>query len=142
MDHIVYVDAKENDLEKILDSTKQMIIRGAAGRKLPHGRVDPGDSLYFIENNGDGLVKACASVTSVVNSDKLSKEESQQMVAEHMQKLQLTQAQMKRWAGKRYLVLVSIENAKPLEPFSIDRSEYGNMDDWLPVGEIERVRIG
>jgi hypothetical protein len=142
MDHIVYVDAKENDLEKILDSTKQMIIRGAAGRKLPHGRVDPGDSLYFIENNGDGLVKACASVTSVVNSDKLSKEESQQMVAEHMQQLQLTQAQMKRWAGKRYLVLVSIENAKPLEPFSIDRSEYGNMDDWLPVGEIERVRIG
>ena len=47
MDHIVYVDAKSKELGSILDGFKTMIIRGAAGRKLPHGRVSEGDVLYF-----------------------------------------------------------------------------------------------
>ena len=33
MDHVVYIDAKEGDLEKLLDGTKRMIIRGATGKK-------------------------------------------------------------------------------------------------------------
>ena len=56
------------------------------------------------------------------------------------EQLRLTPNQLKRWAGKRYLVLIEIEEAQQLEPFAIDRSEYGNMDDWLPVGDIGRVR--
>jgi hypothetical protein len=37
-------------------------------------------------------------------------------------------------------VLIEVKNVKPLEPFAIDRSEYGNMDDWLPVEKIEKVK--
>jgi len=32
-------------------------------------------------------------------------------------------------------------NFEKLEPFKIDRSEYGNMDDWLLVENIEKVKI-
>ncbi len=62
------------------------------------------------------------------------------MVEENQAELQLTPAQIKRWAGKRYLVLVSVSQVTPLAPFAIDRSAYGNMDDWLPVGDIQSVR--
>jgi hypothetical protein len=141
MDHVVYIDAKEKDLEKLLNGTKRMIIRGASGRKLPHGRVNPGDRLFFIQNNGEGLVRAAASVTKVTNTEKLSQEASGLMIEEKAHELQLTSVQFKRWAGKRYLVLIGIEKAIEIEPFTIDRSEYGNMDDWLPVGEIDRVRL-
>ena len=55
--------------------------------------------------------------------------------------LQLTPAQFKRWAGKRYLVLITLADVEQVEPFGIDKSEYGNMDDWLPVGEIESVKL-
>ncbi len=48
MDHVVYLDAKSNEFEKLRDGSKTMIIRGAAGRKLPYGRVNRGDVLYFI----------------------------------------------------------------------------------------------
>ncbi|HEX3031499.1 MAG TPA: hypothetical protein VHS59_04560 [Bacillota bacterium] len=58
MDHVVYVDAKAKEMDRLLDGSKTMIIRGAAGRKLPYGMVKPGDTLYFINNNGEGLVKA------------------------------------------------------------------------------------
>jgi hypothetical protein len=141
MDHVVYIDAKEKDLQKLLNGTKRMIIRGATGRKLPYGRVHAGDGLFFIQNDGSGLVQAAATVKQVTNSDQLSKEESVLMVEKYMSELQLTPRQVKRWAGKRYLVLIRIENAVLVEPFIIDRSEYGNMDDWLPVGDIEQVKI-
>lgn len=140
MDHIVYTDAKANELEKLLDGTKTMIIRGATGRKLPYGRVESGDILYFINNNGEGKIKAKAIVKDVYNSDKMTKEESISLVENNQNKLQLTDKQFTRWAGKRYIVLVEVENVESIEGFEIDKSNYGNMDDWLLVEDIDNVK--
>lgn len=140
MDHVVYLDAKEKELDKLLGGEKSMIIRGAAGRKLPHGRVHVSDVLWFIQNNGDGMVRARARVKSVWNSEKLTEQESEKAVLERQEQLRLSPNQLRRWAGKRYLVLIEVEEVQRVEPFAIDRSEYGNMDDWLPVGDIGRVR--
>jgi hypothetical protein len=141
MDHVVFVDAKSKELEKILAASKTTIIRGAAGRKLPHGRVSAGDVLYFIQNNAEGLIRARAVVSSAFHSEKLTSEESEKLVADHQATLQLDPAQFKRWAGKRFLVLVDICQVEVVSPFMIDRSDYGNMDDWLPVENIERIRV-
>jgi hypothetical protein len=140
MDHVVYVDAVAKELEKLQEGTKTMILRGAAGRKLPYGRVNLGDTLYFIRNNGEGTVQAKAQVKSVINSDKLSPDESNQLMDDHRDCLQFTNKQKERWGGKRYLVLVEVEGVTVVEPFAIDRSQYFNMDDWLPVDRIESVR--
>lgn len=139
MDHVVYLDAKAAEMENLLNNTKTMIIRGATGRKLPYGRVNPGDVLYFINNNGEGEIKAKAQVASVFNSDKMTSAESVALVKKHQDQLQLTAAQMKKWAGKRYLVLIGVEAVESIDPFTIDKSDYSNMDDWLPVGEIGSV---
>ena len=139
MDHVVYLDAKAKELEKILQGGKTMIIRGATGRKLPYGRVNVDDTLYFINNDGEGLVKAKAVVASVFNSEKMSTDESAALVNNHQNTLQLTDAQMKKWAGKRYIVLIELNPTEEIESFAIDKSAYGNMDDWLPVEKIEFV---
>jgi len=140
MDHVVYLDAKTDELSKIIVGEKAMLIRGAAGRELPYGRVNSGDFLYLIENDGSGLVKAKARVKSVLNTEKMEKDTSISLVEKHQQQLHLTTRQFKRWAGKRYLVLIEIENMENMEPFRIDKSDYGNMDDWLPVNAIEKVK--
>lgn len=54
MVHLVYCDDKEKVLEKILNNSKHMVIRGAAGRKIPHSRVFEGEELYFMKK-GTGL---------------------------------------------------------------------------------------
>ena len=141
MDHVVYVDKKADELSRILLGEKTMIIRGAAGRKLPYGRVNSNDVLYLIVNDGSGLVRAKAEVKSVINSEKMTKDESMALVEKNKDQLQLSKQQYKKWAGKRYLVLIEIQGAQELEPFSIDKSEYGNMDDWLPVGSVEGVKV-
>ena len=141
MDHVVYVDAQSNELEKILSGEKSIILRGAAGRKLPYGRVEIGDILYFIRNNGEGLIQAKAQVDNVYNSEKMDKETSAALIEGHLEDLQLSPSQLKRWSGKRYLVLITIIKPEVIPLFGIDRSEFGNMDDWLPVGEIDSVKI-
>jgi len=140
MDHVVYLDTKEKELAKLLSGEKSMIIRGAAGRKLPYGRVSPGELLWFVENNGDGLVQCRATVKRVFNSEKLTAQQSQQIISDHQALLCLTPNQMKRWCGKRYLVLIEIEKLQEIKPFIIDRSSYGNMDDWLPTENIEKIK--
>lgn len=141
MDHIVYLDHKAKELQNLISGKKTMIVRGAMGRKLPYGRVHGGDTLYFIENKGDGMVKARANVHDILNSDKLTREESVKLVEKYQDKLLLDTGLMKRFAGKRFLVLITIAEFESIDPFKIDRSQYGNMDDWLPVEKIESVRI-
>jgi hypothetical protein len=140
MDHVVYLEAKEKELDKLKSGQKSMIIRGAAGRKLPHGRVHPSEVLWFIENSGDGLVRCRATVKKVFSSEKLTEEESQQLISDNQTMLCLTPNQIKRWSGKRFLVLIEIENLQEITPFEVDRSSYGNMDDWLPAENIELIK--
>lgn len=141
MDNIVYLDYKAKELDNLISGKKTMIIRGATGRKLPYGRVFKGDVLYFIENKGDGLVKAKAKVKDVFNSEQLTKTESEELVKQNQNKLLLDSGLIKRFSGKRYIVLITIESFQKMDPFKIDRSAYGNMDDWLPVEDINKVKI-
>lgn len=140
MDHVVYVDTREKEMDRLFSGVQTMIIRGAAGRKLPHGRVNAGDTLYFINNNGEGIIKGVGIVKSVFNSEKMTEEESANLVKNNMDKLQLSDKQYKRWAGKRYITLVEVEKVMRVESFEIDKSKYGNMDDWLLVNDINNAR--
>lgn len=141
MDHVVYLDAQAKELENLLSGRKTMIIRGATGRKLPHGRVHAGDVLYFINNNAEGMVRVKAVVSSAFHSEKMDDAESKALVEQNQEKLRLTEKQLARWAGKRYLTLIEVAQVEEVAPFGIDKSGYGNMDDWLPVEKIEVVRL-
>jgi hypothetical protein len=141
MDHIVYLDYKARELNNLISGTKTMIIRGAMGRKFPYGKLQKDEVLYFIENKGDGLVKAKAVIADVYNSEQLTKEESEKLIEKYQNKLLLDKGMLKRFSGKRYIVLITLKDFREIEAFKIDRSEYGNMDDWLPVGNIDKVRM-
>jgi len=36
--------------------------------------------------------------------------------------------------------LIEVAEVKPVTPFALDKSHFGNMDDWLPVEKIESVK--
>jgi hypothetical protein len=134
MEHIAYCDAKEKELQWLLEGSKTMLVRGAAGRKLPHGRVCKGDIVYLVENDSSGYVRAKGIVSDVFHSEKLSKEESKEIIDKNMDKLKLTKNQINRWSGKRYLCLISLEAVALIEPFAFERTK--NMDDWLLVKDM------
>ena len=115
-----------------------MIVRGAAGRKIPHSRVFEGDRLYFIEK-GSTEVTTTAIVKEVQNFVKLSDEEITKTLADNQSKLNLSDKQKVRW-HKKCLCLVEFENVKEISPLAFEHQ--GNMDDWLILEKIEDVIVG
>ncbi|AMM58223.1 TPA: hypothetical protein KNK42_001467 [Clostridioides difficile] len=142
MVHLVYCDNAgkkgEKVLDKILDGTKTMVIRGAAGRKIPHSRVFEDELLYFMEK-GTAKISAKATVKKVENYVKLTEDEISKILNENQPKLNLSEKQKVRW-HKKCLCLVEFENVEEITPLDFDHQ--GNMDDWLIVEKIEDVVVG
>ena len=143
MVHLVYCDnagkSGERVLEKILNGSKTMVVRGAAGRKIPHSRVHEGEILYFMEK-GTSKISAKATVSKVENHVKLSDEESAAMLEQHQPELNLTDKQKTRWL-KKCLCLVAFTDVMVIEP-PLEFDHQGNMDDWLILQKIEDVLVG
>lgn len=140
MDHIVYLDKKSNELENLLLKQKDIVLRGATGRKLPYGRCEAGDTLFFVNNNGEGLIKAKAVIKEVTFTDKLEKEVSEKMVDELQERVKLEKKALNRFRGKRYLSIIEVKDVEEVEHFEFHKEDYSNMDDWLPVGNINDVK--
>lgn len=138
MVHLVYCDDKEKVLEKILDGSKTMIIRAAAGRKIPHSRVYESERLYFMKK-GTAKISATATVKSVQNYVKLSEEEIEKILTDNQGKLNLSKKQQERWC-KKCMCLVEFENVSEIE--SLEFEHQGNMDDWLIIERIDDVVVG
>lgn len=142
MVHVVYCDnvGKLNHkvLDKILNGSKTMVIRGAAGRKIPHSRVFEGETLYFMEK-GTMLITAKALVAHVENHTKLSDEDITNILEKNQSKLNLSDAQKIRW-HKKCLCLVEFDHVEKITPLPFEHQ--GNMDDWLIVEKIEDVVVG
>lgn len=142
MVHLVYCDHAgmkgEKVLDKILAGTKTMVVRGAAGRKIPHSRVFAGERLYFMEK-GSAEITATAIVKSVQNYVKLSDEEIEKILSDNQNKLHLSEKQKERW-HKKCLCLVEFENVEEITPLAFEHQN--NMDDWLILEKIEDVVSG
>ena len=138
MEHLVYCDDKEKVLEKILNGSKTMIIRAAAGRKIPHSRVFIGEKLYFMKK-GTAKISATAIVRSVQNYVKLSEDEILEVLADNQGKLNLTKNQQERW-HKKCMCLIEFEKVSEIKP--LDFQHQGNMDDWIIVEKIDDVVYG
>lgn len=143
MVHLVYCDnagkSGERVLDKIMEGTKTMVVRGAAGRKIPHSRVFEGETLYFMEK-GTAKISAMAKVKAVENYVKLTEEEIVKVLTENQGKLNLTDKQKTRW-HKKCLCLVEFEDVHKIEP-PLAFDHQGNMDDWLIIEKIEDVVVG
>jgi len=143
MVHLVYCDdigkSGERVLDKIISGTKTMVVRGAAGRKIPHSRVSEGETLYFMEK-GTANISALATVKSVQNYVKLLDNEIENILADNQLKLNLTDKQKERW-HKKCLCLVEFCNIKSIKP-PLAFGHQRNMDDWLIIEKIEDVVVG
>lgn len=138
MVHLVYCDDKAKVLKKIIAGTKTMIVRGAAGRKIPHSRVFDGEKLFFMEK-GSGKISVTATVKSVQNYTKLTPDEINSVFEKNKEQLNLTDKQRDRWS-KKCLCMVEFENVKEIEP--LEFNHQSNMDDWLILEKIEDVVKG
>ncbi len=143
MVHLVYCDNAgkkgEHVLDKILSGEKQMVVRSAAGRKIPHSRVFAGETLYFMEK-GTTAIAAKAVVTAVQNYVKLTEDEIEQVFADNAAALSLTEKQRERW-HKKCICLVAFDQVEKIAP-PLPFEKQTNMDDWLILSRIGDALVG
>lgn len=137
--HLVYLNKEAGELPKLLSGEKTMVIRGAAGRKSPlGGRAQAGDAVYFVETGGDLLVSYCGRIKQVVESEKMTPEESVAFVETYQPQLRLTDKQQERWIGKKFLAVYEIEDIRKIDSFLYHREK--NMDDWIITDDIRKLQ--
>lgn len=138
-DHLVYLNKKAKELEKLLNNEKSMIIRGAAGKKCPlGGRAKVNDNIYFVETSGDLIVSYKGIISMVIESEKMNPEQSEAFLKKYEKELNLSNDQYKRWNGKKYLAVYKISNIEGVTPFKYRRDT--NMDDWIITDDINKIK--
>ncbi|MBP1040342.1 hypothetical protein I6N95_04875 [Vagococcus sp. BWB3-3] len=138
-EHLVYLNSKAKELEKMLNKEKKMLIRGAAGRKSPlGGRAKIDDIVYFVETGGDMMVTHRGIITNVIETEKMTPDESVTFVNTYEKELNLSKDQYKRWAGKKFLAVFEIDKLEAIEPFKYRREK--NMDDWIITESIDDIK--
>lgn len=130
MEHIVYCD--EDELTKILNGKKTMIVRGSNTRKIPHSRVFIDDVLFFIQKGTDKII-AKAIVKNVENYVKLSIEDIDKVLEENSYKLNLSSNQIMK-SKKPCLCIVEFKDVENITP--IDYTSKRAMDDWIIVTKV------
>lgn len=137
--HLVYLDKKAKELEKLINKNKSMIIRGANGKKCPlGGRAKENDLVYFVETGGDMIVTHKGVIKNVVESYKMTPEESINFIKRYEKSLNLSKEQYDRWSIKKCLAVYEIVDLEPIEPFKYKREN--NMDDWIIVDDINKIK--
>ena len=139
-EHLVYLNDKAKELEKLINKEKTMIIRGAAGKKCPlGGRAKVNDDIYFVETGGDMTVTHKGIISQVIESEKMTPEESEAFVKKYEKELNLSKDQYTRWNGKKFLAVYEISELTEITPFKYNREN--NMDDWIITDDINKIKL-
>ena len=139
-EHLVYLNDKAKELEKLINKEKTMIIRGAAGKKCPlGGRAKVNDDIYFVETGGDMTITHKGVISKVIESEKMTPEESTAFIKQYEKELNLSKDQYKRWDGKKFLAVYEISKLEEITPFKHNREN--NMDDWIITDDINKIKL-
>ena len=139
MDHVVCLDAKSMELEKLLVGEKTILVRPSEAGTSSTIPVSAGDTLYFLRK-AKARVLAKATVRAAPIFQRLTPEQAHTLVTTYQQKIQFSKEQLNRWSMLGNLALIEVESVYPVEPFSIDPKCIEGAHSWLSVGSIERVK--
>ncbi len=73
MNHLVILDARAGELEKILSGVKTMLVKEFDPTQTRLHPINPGDSLYFLRGPGDCAVRVKPPLFAFCSLPNLSK---------------------------------------------------------------------
>lgn len=133
MEHVAIMKKSWGLLPKILSGDKTIESRWYMHRVAPWNRVQAGDTVYF-KNSGE-LITARAQVQSVLQFADLTPERVYDILAQCGSADGLTSEMLPAFEhmfkDKKYCILIFLERAAPVRPFTIDKQGYGAMAAWL-----------
>ena len=139
MNHLVFLNARAGELEKILSGVKTMLVKEFDPAQTIVHSVNPGDSLYFLRDQDDSAVRVKATVVRVLRFTNPFEEDLQHTLKEMQPRLQLTEEQFNLWAGKEHLQLVEFESAHKISTIQVASRKTIGPADWIAFEAISQM---
>jgi hypothetical protein len=135
MNHLVFLDGRAGELEKILSGVKTMLVKENDPSQPSTFSVKPGDSLYFLKDHNDCAVRVKAAVIRMVYISKHEEEDLPHALKEMQPRLHLTEEQYNHWTGKQQVLLVEFGSAHKIDPFQVASHMLRDRSDWISFEE-------
>ena len=135
MNHLVFLEPRAMELEKILSGVKTMIVKEFDPDQSTGYPVRPGDSLYFLRNKDECDLRVKATVVRVVPLINCLNEDLIHTLKEMQPKLQLTEEQFNYWSAKKQVLLVEFDSAHKIDAIHVALSKITDQSEWIAFEE-------
>lgn len=143
MEHLAILNPKLQLLPKILSGEKTIESRWYKHKTTPWNKIQRGDTIYF--KNASQPVTATAKISKVLQIQVSSLHEALSLAKQYKEEICLSDNAITEtsWlVGKRYVILVYLQDAKKITPFSINKSGFGNACAWITCPKIAALKFG
>jgi hypothetical protein len=131
MNHLVFLDTRAGELEKILSGVKTMLVKAFDPAQTSAHPVRPGDSLYFLRDNGESAVRVQATVTRVLLVTNNSDQDLSHTLKESQPRLHLTEDQYNHWSAREQVLLIEFESAHKIGVIHVAPDRIADRSDWI-----------
>jgi hypothetical protein len=139
MIHLVFLDTRAGELERILSGMKTMLIKECDPAQITAHPVSLGDSLYFLRDNGECAVRVKATVTRLLFVTNNSDKDLSHTLKELQPRLQLTEDQYNTWSARKQVLLVEFGSAHKIDVIYIAASKIADRSDWIAFEEFNQI---
>jgi len=139
MNHLVFLDARAGELEKILSGVKSMVVKELDPAQPAAHPVRPGDNLYFLRDNGECAVRVKATVVRVLFFTNSLDEDLSHTLKELQPRLQLTEDQYNYWSAKQQVLLVEFGSAHKIGVIQLAEYKIADRSDWMAFEEFSLI---
>jgi hypothetical protein len=136
MNHLVFLDTRAGELEKILSGVKSMVVKEFDPAAHP---VKPGDSLYFLRDNDECALRVEATVVRVLSFTNSTEEDLSHTLKEQQPRLQLTEAQYNTWSVKKQAQLVELDCAHKINMIQVAAHKISSRSDWIAFEQFSLI---
>ena len=131
MNHLVFLDTRAGELERILSGVKTMLVKAFDPAQTTTYPVRPGDSLYFLRNNDERALRVQATVTRVLFLTNNSDQDLSHTLKESQPRLHLTEEQYNTWSARKQVLLIEFESAHKIGAIHIAPQKITDRSDWI-----------
>lgn len=140
MNHLVFLDARAGELEKILSGVKTMLVKEFDPAHTPVHPVNPGDSLYFLRNTDEWALRVKATIIRALFFVNGPHEDLSHSLKEMQPRLQLTEDQFNYWSARKQALFIEFETAHKIPVIRIAPDKIKDRTEWIAIEDINLIK--
>lgn len=129
MIHVAYMKKSWKMIPKILSGEKTIESRWYKTRRVPWGKIRPGDTVYF-KNSGEP-VTAKAKIVKVLQFSDLAIKKTREILGKYGTEIGVDDSFFEIVKDKKYCLLLFLAKPKKIKPFLISKKGFGAMTAWI-----------